>query len=204
MRRQEVVEEVQCFRCRGTEHCKWECPNIAVEKEKRRQKEAVYPTEGKVQQWEKARKREPACSNWEKAQEYCEMKDMPKDARLLELGWMTGEVIVTYIECRWCRKKGIYREDNIEQGVLKGRKLEEAEWCRCPKQKRKEEEAACPTKGKAQQGRAQAEGTAREVRRTFKILREVWMDIGIEKVDMHEGITVKALLDSGTTGMFMD
>jgi len=55
-----------------------------------------------------------------------------------------------------------------------------------------------------QQGRAQAESTAREVRRIFKILREVWMDIGIEKVDMHEGITVKVLLDSSTTGMFMD
>ena len=30
------------------------------------------------------------------------------------------------------------------------------------------------------------------------------MDIGIEKVDTHEGITVKALLDSSTTGMFID
>ena len=30
------------------------------------------------------------------------------------------------------------------------------------------------------------------------------MDIGIEKVDTHEGITVKVLLDSGTTGIFMD
>jgi len=38
----------------------------------------------------------------------------------------------------------------------------------------------------------------------FKILREVWLDIGIEKVDMHEDITVKALLDSSTMGMFMD
>jgi len=38
----------------------------------------------------------------------------------------------------------------------------------------------------------------------FKILREVWLDIGIEKVDMHEGITVKVLLDSGTTGIFMN
>jgi len=42
------------------------------------------------------------------------------------------------------------------------------------------------------------------VRRTFKILREVWMDIGIEKMNMHKGITVKALLDSGAIGMFMD
>jgi len=47
-------------------------------------------------------------------------------------------------------------------------------------------------------------GSQREVRRTFKMLREVWMSIGVEKLDMHEGITVKALLDSGATGMFMD
>jgi len=32
----------------------------------------------------------------------------------------------------------------------------------------------------------------------------VWLDIGIKKVDTHKGITVKALLDSGATGMFMD
>ena len=30
------------------------------------------------------------------------------------------------------------------------------------------------------------------------------MDIGIEKVDPHKGITVKVLLDSGATEMFMD
>jgi len=36
------------------------------------------------------------------------------------------------------------------------------------------------------------------------MLREVWMNIGVEKLNMHEGVTVKALLDSGTTGMFMD
>jgi len=30
------------------------------------------------------------------------------------------------------------------------------------------------------------------------------MDIEIEKVDMHEGITVKVLLDSGAMGIFMD
>ena len=36
------------------------------------------------------------------------------------------------------------------------------------------------------------------------MLRKVWLNIGVEKVDMHEGIIVKALLDSGATGMFMD
>jgi len=67
---------------------------------KRRQEGAVRPTEGKVQQWKKARKKEPAYPNWEKIQEYCEIKDVLEDTRLLELGWMTGEVIETYTECR--------------------------------------------------------------------------------------------------------
>jgi len=30
------------------------------------------------------------------------------------------------------------------------------------------------------------------------------MNIGVEKLDIYEGITVKALLDSGATGIFMD
>jgi len=60
----------------------------------------AHSTEGKVQQWEKARKREPVYPNWKKAQEYCKMKNKLEDVRPLELGWMTGEVIVTYIECR--------------------------------------------------------------------------------------------------------
>jgi len=47
-------------------------------------------------------------------------------------------------------------------------------------------------------------GSRREVRRTFKMLREVWLNVGVEKLDTHEGVTVKALLDSGTMGMFMN
>jgi len=35
-------------------------------------------------------------------------------------------------------------------------------------------------------------------------LREVWLKIGLEKLENHEGIAVKALLDSGATGLFMD
>jgi len=38
----------------------------------------------------------------------------------------------------------------------------------------------------------------------FKILREVWLNIEVEKVDIHEGITVKVLLDSGAIRMFMN
>jgi len=44
----------------------------------------------------------------------------------------------------------------------------------------------------------------REVRRTFQILSEVWLNIGIEKTDTHEGIMIKVLLDSRAMGMFMD
>jgi len=44
----------------------------------------------------------------------------------------------------------------------------------------------------------------RVVRRTMQPLREVWMKIGLEKIDTHEGVMVKALLDSGATRMFVD
>ena len=43
----------------------------------------------------------------------------------------------------------------------------------------------------------------REVQRTLKGLWEVWMQIRVEKIDTHEGVSMKALLDSGATGLFM-
>jgi len=63
---------------------------------------------------------------------------------------MTEEVIVIYIECRWCGKKGMHRENNREQGVLRERKLEEAKWCRYSKQKKREGVVACSREGKVQ------------------------------------------------------
>jgi len=36
------------------------------------------------------------------------------------------------------------------------------------------------------------------------MLREVWLNIGVEKIDTHEGVMIKALLNSGAMGMFMD
>jgi len=38
----------------------------------------------------------------------------------------------------------------------------------------------------------------------FKILKEVWLNIEVEKVDIYEGVTVKALLDSSMIGMFIN
>jgi len=45
---------------------------------------------------------------------------------------------------------------------------------------------------------------ARDVRRTLRPLREVWIKVGLEKLESHEGVAVRALLDSGATGLFMD
>jgi len=36
------------------------------------------------------------------------------------------------------------------------------------------------------------------------MLREVWLNIGVEKINTHQGMIIKVLLDSGATGMFMD
>jgi len=130
-----------------------------------------------------------------------------KEACLLELGWCTEEVIVSYLTCERCRKQGCHVEDNRGQGVISREKLEEIKWCGCIGK------AAQPREAKAQQSGAQSgepesaakeESSQREVRRTFQMLREVWLNVGVEKLDMHEGITIKALLDSGATRMFMD
>ena len=41
---------------------------------------------------------------------------------------------------------------------------------------------------KALKGTIRERGEQRKVRRMFKMLREVWLNIGIEKVDMYESI----------------
>jgi len=98
-------------------------------------------------------------------------------------------------------------------------------WCGCKGKKRESgapterksavrvEKTARPREAKIQQSGARSGelecaaregGSRKEVRRTFKMLREVWLNIGVEKIDTHEGVMIKVLLDSGTTGMFMD
>jgi len=72
-------------------------------------------------------------------------------------------------------------------------------------------EAMWPREAKVQQGSTWSEepesttkegGSQREIRRTFKMLKEVWMSIGVEKLDIYEGITIRAFLNSGAMGMF--
>jgi len=44
----------------------------------------------------------------------------------------------------------------------------------------------------------------RDIKRIFKILRKVWLNIEVKKVNTYEDVIVKALLDSGMIEMFMD
>jgi len=44
----------------------------------------------------------------------------------------------------------------------------------------------------------------RDIWCTLWPLREVWLKVGLEKLENHEGVAVKALLDSGVTGLFIN
>ena len=80
VKRQKTVEEgVQCFRCWGVGHYKWECPNIEVKRKKRREKETAYMTRPQKAQ----QKRRLVCSIQEKIQEYYEKWNIPPEGALL-------------------------------------------------------------------------------------------------------------------------
>jgi len=107
---------------------------------------------------------------------------------------MTEEIVVLYLTCK-CEKKGSHVEDNQGQGVIPFWKWKELSWCGCKGGKEqsgvrakdsrsaaREEEAARPREAKAQQSgtrlgepenTAREGGSRKEVRRTFKMLREV-------------------------------
>ena len=57
---------------------------------------------------------------------------------------------------------------------------------------------------KLPKGATREKDEQKNLRRMFKILREVQTNIGIEKIDIHKGATVKVLLDSRATEVFMD
>jgi len=42
----------------------------------------------------------------------------------------------------------------------------------------------------------------RDVKRTIKPLREVWIQVGVEKIDTYKGVFVKALLNSRAMELF--
>jgi len=57
-------------------------------------------------------------------QEYCG-EGIPDKACLLELGWYTKEVVVSYLVCERCGKQGCHVKENKEQGKISKRQLEE-------------------------------------------------------------------------------
>jgi len=44
----------------------------------------------------------------------------------------------------------------------------------------------------------------RDVWHLLKLLREVWMKVGLKKLENNKEVAVKTLLNSGATGLFMD
>ena len=138
-----------------------------------------------------------------KAEEHCG-KGIPEKVFLLELGWYMKEVIVTYMQCKRCGEKEYHIEENRRQEVIKDRQR----WYRYtgkavqPREAKAQQSSAQP---KESEGVAKEESSQKEVRRTFKMLREVWLNIGIEKkIDIYKGIIIKAILNSGATEMFID
>jgi len=63
-----------------------------------------------------------------RAEEHCG-KGVPEEACLLELGWCTEEVVVSYLTCERCRSQGCHVKDNRRQGVISRKKLEKIKWC---------------------------------------------------------------------------
>jgi len=161
---------VKCFRCGEEGHKCRMCPKeekrVARPKEgkahqgERREvrrvegREAARPKKGEVQQeW----KRTPVEKLRIRAEVYCG-KGVPEEVQLLELGWMTKEVVVSYLVCERYGERGCHVEDNRGQGVISWTKQKALSWCGC-KGKRVES-------GAAQRGKSAAR--RRTVRRTGK------------------------------------
>jgi len=112
----------------------------------------------------------------------------------------------------WCQECERYK-DRLDREVRQGRKFKNKcdicawKWVGAEKYKgickicNEEGKKGKTPKAKLQPAEKKEE---RDLRRTLRPLNEVWMTIGMEKVETHEGITVKALLDSRATGMFAD
>ena len=89
----------------------------AQEGEKRlrrvKESEATCPVQEEVQQgWKRG-----SIEELRKKVEEHYGKGVPREMRLLELGWMTKKIVVSYLTCK-CREKRSYVEDNWGQGVI--------------------------------------------------------------------------------------
>jgi len=73
----------------------------------------AMPQKAQQKEW----KRSPVHALRQRAQEHCG-EGIPDKVCLLELGWYTKEVIVSYVECEKCGQKGCHMEENKGQGVI--------------------------------------------------------------------------------------
>ena len=105
------VTVVKCFKYREEGHKCRKCPLW------QKQVRVACPIQEEAQQeWRRSSMEELR----KKAEEHCG-KGVLEEVRLLELGWYTLEIIVTYNECRGYGRKGSYAEDNRGQEVLQNR-----------------------------------------------------------------------------------
>jgi len=114
------------------------------------EEKAAHPAKGEAQQeWRRSSIEELR----KKAEEHCR-KGVPREARLLELGWITEEIVVSYLTCK-CGEKGSHVENNRGQGVIPFWKWKELSWCGC--KGKTEGKAVRPREAKAQQERGVVE-----------------------------------------------
>ena len=151
--------------------------------------------------------REAACSKRREAQQgakcwgcgevgHC-LWTCPRKVAHPTKGKVQQERKVVYVACkgenhiaRNCNSYWRWRERELREEIRKLRERREQELKEKVKELKKQKE--------------RSEGKERVVRCTMRPLKEVWMRIGMEKIDTHEGITVKALLDSGAMEMFVN
>ena len=120
VRQQEKEKEVKCFRYWGVGYHKWKCPNIEVERKRRRKEQAVHVVCPQKTQQE----RRLVHTIQKKIQEYCSKGSIPlEEVLLLERGWITEEIVATYVECGGCKSKGVQTYKNQEQGFLLERQV---------------------------------------------------------------------------------
>jgi len=79
------------------------------------EKKAVHPVKEKVQQeeWKRTLVKKLRIQ----AEVYCG-KGIPEEVQLLELRWMTKEVVVSYLVYETCEEWGCHVENNKGQGVI--------------------------------------------------------------------------------------
>ena len=198
-------DQIRCFEYEGIRHRYKNCSNRRLERE--RAACVVIPQKAQQEKW----RRSSENILRQRAFEYCG-EGVPKEVDLFELGQSNGEVVVSYLTYEDCGKKGHHVAEDRGQGVVKGKEQEELKKYK-EYAKKEKGKAVCPTEEKAQPSGTQTRnlestaierGCQREVQRTFKMLKKVQLNIGIERIDTHKGITIKVLLDSSTTGMFMN